>query len=111
MRRLIHGFAFPALLVALVATFTRAAELIPPAPANHFNDYAGVVRPATVRQLDAELTQFERDTSNQIVVAVFPKMQSDSSVEDYTVRVAQKWGVGQKGRKNGAVLFSFQESH
>jgi uncharacterized protein len=34
-------------------------------------------------------------------------MQSDSSIEDYTVRVAQKWGVGQKGRDNGAVLFVF----
>ena len=91
--------------------WTRAAEVMPPAPANHFNDYAGVVRRATATQLDQELTQFERDTSNQIVVAIFPRMQSDSSVEDYTVRVAQRWGVGQKDRKNGAVLFVFQQSH
>ncbi|MBS0630636.1 MAG: TPM domain-containing protein [Verrucomicrobia bacterium] len=88
-----------------------SAEVIPPAPAAYFNDYAGIVSPGAARQLDAELTQFERDTSNQIVVAIYPKMQSDSSVEDYTVRVAQKWGVGQKDRKNGAVLFLFQESH
>src|SRR5262249_54862126 len=38
-------------------------------------------------------------------------MQSASSVEDYTVRVAQRWGVGQKEHKNGVVLFVFQESH
>ena len=80
-------------------------------PKNHFNDYAGVVRPATAAQLNEELAQFERDTSNQIVVAIYPKLQSDSSVEDYAVRVAQKWGVGQKGKKNGAVLFVFQQSH
>ena len=34
-------------------------------------------------------------------------MESASSIEDYTVRVAQAWKVGQKGRNNGAVLFVF----
>ena len=34
-------------------------------------------------------------------------MQSDSSIEDYTVRVAQAWKVGQKLKNNGAVLFVF----
>lgn len=93
--------------LALVATLVRAAETMPPAPRDHFNDYAGIVAPATARQLNDELTQFERDTSNQIVVAIFPHMSSDSSIEDYTQRVAQKWGVGQKDKRNGAVLFIF----
>ena len=104
------------MLVAVWATFLvavrgGAAEVIPAAPQNHFNDYAHVVKPATAAQLNNELAQFERDTSNQIVVAIYPKLQSDSSVDDYAVRVAQKWGVGQKDKKNGAVLFVFQESH
>lgn len=99
-------FAFLGLTLA-----ARATEVIPPAPAAYFNDYAGIVAPAAARQLDAELKQFERDTSNQIIVAIYPKLKSDSSVEDYTVRVFQSWGVGQKDRKNGAVLFLFQESH
>jgi len=42
-----------------------------------------------------------------VVVAVFPKMQSDSDIADYTQRVAQVWGVGQKERRNGVVLFVF----
>ena len=83
------------------------AEVIPPAPRDHFNDYAGAVRPATAQRLNAELTQFERDTSNQLVVVIFPTMQSPSSIEDYTVRVKQAWRVGQAGRDNGAVLFIF----
>lgn len=104
-------FSIRPLLFALFCLGVRAAEVIPPPPAAYFNDYAGIVSPAAARQLNAELTQFERDTSNQIVVAIYPKLQSDSSVEDYAVRVAQKWGVGQKDRKNGAVLFIFQQSH
>ena len=89
----------------------RAAEVIPPAPRDHFNDYAGIVSSGTAQSLDAELTQFERDTSNQIVVAIYPHMASDSSIEDYTVRVAQSWGAGQKDKKNGAVLFIFSSDH
>ncbi|MEY4940078.1 MAG: hypothetical protein RIQ93_1813 [Verrucomicrobiota bacterium] len=100
-----------AVLIALAAfSLARAAEVIPPAPPNHFNDYARVTRPETARRLNAELQQFERDTSNQIVVAIYPRLQSNSSVEDYAVRVAQQWRIGQKERKNGAVLFLFQES-
>src|SRR3954466_13948678 len=95
----------------IAAPFLRAAEVIPPAPPRYFNDFAQVVRSATATQLDRELAQFERDTSNQIIVAIYPRMQSDSSVDDYAVRVAQSWRVGQKERKNGAVLFLFQESH
>ncbi|HZL45895.1 MAG TPA: TPM domain-containing protein, partial [Opitutaceae bacterium] len=100
------------LLVALCcAGSLRAAEVIPPKPTRYFNDAAGIVSPAVAAQLNQRLEQFERDTSNQILVAIYPRLQSDSSVEDYTVRVAQAWGVGQKGRNNGAVLFAFMQEH
>ncbi|MGN6641842.1 MAG: TPM domain-containing protein [Verrucomicrobiota bacterium] len=84
-----------------------AAEVIPPAPTKYFNDYAGVVSPATAEQLNRTLENFERESSDQILVAVFPKMQSDSSIEDYTVRVARAWRAGQKEKNNGAILFVF----
>jgi len=84
-----------------------AGEVMPPKPANYFNDYAGVVATATAQRLNKTLEDFEKSTSSQILVAVFPKMQSDSSVEDYTRRVAEAWRVGQKERNNGAVLFVF----
>jgi len=85
------------------------AEVMPPKPDAYFNDYAHVVSSATAQRLDQQLRQFERDTSNQIVVAIYPKMESDSSIQDYTFRVAQSWHVGQKGRENGAVLFVFTQ--
>jgi uncharacterized protein len=85
----------------------RGAEVIPPAPAKYFNDYAQVTTPAVAAQLNQTLEDFERQTSEQILVAVFPKMQSDSSIEDYTVRVARAWRVGREKLNNGAVLFVF----
>jgi len=103
------------LLLPLLAVFglagARGAEVIPPAPAAYFNDYASVVPAGTAQALDAQLRQFERATSNQILVVVYPTMQSDSSIEDYTVRVAQSWHAGQKAVSNGAVLFVFIQEH
>ncbi len=101
------------LLAVLLLVFTcgqlGAAEVLPPPPKQYFNDYAHVVSPEEAARLNATLEDFERQTSDQILVVVFPKMQSDSSVEDYTVRVAQSWKVGQKAKDNGAVLFVFVE--
>jgi uncharacterized protein len=62
-------------------------------------------------QLNQTLEDFERQTSEQILVAVFPKMESDSSIEDYTVRVARAWRVGRQNLNNGAVLFVFVQDH
>ena len=101
VRKLVISF------LALVGLTVFSAEVIPPAPKLYFNDYAKVTSSDVASQLNQRLEQFERDASSQIVVAIFPKMQSDSSIEDYTVRVAQSWKVGQKGKNNGAVLFVF----
>jgi uncharacterized protein len=107
MRHLwLPGWCFLCLFLNL-----RGAEIIPPPPKAWFNDYASVVPAQDVAALNSQLEEFEKTTSNQIMVAIFPKMESDSSVEDYTVRVAQKWGVGQKGKNNGVVLFVFVQDH
>lgn len=97
--------------MVFIATDLRAAETIPPKPAGYFNDYAGVVSKEAALRFNEQLAQFERETSNQVVVAVFRKMESDSSIEDYGQRVAQAWGVGKKevSQGNGVVILVFIE--
>ena len=95
--------------IALTTVTSQATEVIPPKPAAYFNDYAGAVSKEAALRFNQQLAQFERDTSNQVVVAVFPKMESDSDVADYTQRVAQAWGVGQQEKRNGVVLFVFTQ--
>ena len=100
-----------AILLLLLGGRLFAAETIPPAPTAYFNDYAHVTSAGTAAQLNQTLADFERQTSEQIVVAIFPKLESDSDVADYTVRVFRAWGVGQKDKNNGAVLFVFVQDH
>jgi uncharacterized protein len=100
-----------AVFVASLVINAQATEVIPPKPDRYFNDYGGVVSKEAAQRFNEQLAQFERETSDQVVVAIFSKMQSDSDIADYTQRVAQAWGVGQKGRRNGVVLFVFVQDH
>ena len=97
------------LLVVMLVLPLRAAETIPPVPDQWFNDYAGAVSAATEQRLNTALKNLEETDSTQIVVAIFQKMESDSSMEDYTVRVARAWRTGQTNLNNGAILFVFME--
>src|SRR5205809_7653637 len=98
---------FIAAFAGLLPISLHAAEVIPPKSDRYFNDYAGVVSKEAADRFNEQLAQFERETSDQVVVAVFPKMRSDSDIADYTQRVAQTGGVGRKERRNGVVLFVF----
>ena len=82
------------LLFALLFSVA-AAETIPPAPKSHFNDYVGVVSRPVAEQLNLRLEQYERDSSNQLLVAIFRHMESNSSVE----ASAKKANEGQQERK------------
>ncbi len=105
MTRLRSLFVFLAIFAGMIGLL--AAETMPSKPDRYFNDYAGVIDQATATELNEQLAQFERETSTQLLVAIYRSMQSESSVADYTQRIAQTWGVGQQGRNNGAVLFVF----
>jgi len=97
-------------LQLLLCAFAFGAERLPERPKNHFNDFANVVSQATARELNTQLADFERRTSSQILAVIYPRMESNSSIEDYTVRIAQSWKVGLAGKDNGAVLFVFVQS-
>jgi len=83
-----------------------AGEVLPAPPAQYFNDYASLVSADDAARLEAQLRSFDAETSNQVVVAIFPELPSPS-LEDFTIRTAQAWRAGQKKLDNGVVLFVF----
>ena len=85
------------------------AAPLPSKPSEYVTDEAGLLDAATLRFLRERLAQFERDTSNQVVVALFRKLPEGEALEDFTQRTAEAWGVGQAGRNNGVVLFVFRD--
>ena len=99
-----------AALVLLLSATLRADIPIPPAPKDYFNDDAGLVPASDASRMNDELRQFDEQTSNQILVAIFPSLP-EPSLEDFTIRTAQAWRVGQKKLNNGAILFLFVQDH
>jgi uncharacterized protein len=84
-------------------------EKLPPKPERYVTDLSGVLPPDRAEALNRKLEQFERDTSNQVLVWIDRRVPEGFVLEDFTVRAFQKWKVGQAKQDNGAVLFVFTE--
>jgi uncharacterized protein len=90
-------------LLLVLAGPVNAASLEVPRLKGHVNDYAAMLSTASERQLEALLTDFEQKESTQIVVLTIPSLQGDS-LEDFSIRVAEAWKIGQTKLDNGAIL-------
>ena len=66
---------------------------VPERPERRVNDYAGLLSPHARAEIEETLARFERDTSNQIVVAIFPSLEGEA-LEDFSIRLAEKWKIG-----------------
>jgi uncharacterized protein len=98
MRRL---FIAITVLAALSALPLHALE-VPPAT-GYVNDTADMLSTATEQQLERGLREFENSDSTQLVVLTVPSLEGEV-LEEYSLKVAESWGVGQRGKDNGALL-------
>jgi len=98
------------LAAALSAVSARAAkeDTLPPKPTRYVTDRAGVLG-GRAEALNARLEEFERETSNQMLVWVDRRIPENFTLEEFTVAAARKWAAGQAGKNNGVVLFVFTE--
>jgi len=99
------------LLFLLLGAVIQAQEKLPPPPTHYFNDAAGIVSPQVAFQLNGELADFDRKTSNQIVVAIYPQSWSKSSPEDIAQKLYTAWHPGTKKNSNGVLVLVFQKEH
>lgn len=91
----------PVLILLLVPTHLVALEV--PALKARVNDYAAMLSPSTVAQLEGSLKAFEADQSTQLAVLTIPSLEGEV-LEQFSIRVAESWKIGQKGKDNGAIL-------
>ncbi|UIR58044.1 TPM domain-containing protein [Sphingobacterium sp. SRCM116780] len=91
-----------AILFSMASLF---AQDFPTTPNRLVNDYTNTLSASQVSQLEQKLLAFEDSTSIQIAVVL---MNSTGSydISDYAVRLAQKWGVGNKKYNSGILLLA-----
>lgn len=95
------------LVVALAAfvTLTSAgwtAINFPPLTGRVVDD-AGILSAPTRQKLDSLLAEHEKQTGNQVVVATLKSLQGQA-IEQFGYQLGRAWGIGQKGKNNGAIL-------
>jgi uncharacterized protein len=74
-----------------------------PDPPRLVNDFAGVLAPEQLNSLENKLVNFNRKTSTQIAI-VTVKSLSGYDKSDYSFKLAEQWGIGQKGKNNGILI-------
>lgn len=93
------------LLFALLMAVPATAQDFPerPVPPRLVNDFTGFLKPDEQARLETKLEQFARETSTQIAIVIVPGLHGYDKA-DYAQRLAEKWGIGQKGKNNGMLI-------
>jgi len=85
-------FAFPVL-----------AYYSPGQPSGFVNDYAQILTAEQKQALETKLVQFEKETSNEISVAIIKSLKGDTA-ENFAVKLFEEWGIGKKDKDNSILL-------
>ena len=94
---------FSLLLLSLLILPAAALGLDVPSPTGYVNDRADLLPSSTELKLEQFLREFERSDSTQLSILTVPSLEGEP-VEEYALKVAEAWGLGQKGKDNGALL-------
>ncbi|MHC6224264.1 TPM domain-containing protein [Pseudomonas sp. X10] len=90
-------------LATLLACGLARAEPVFPALTGRVVDNAHLLDGASRQQLERLLAAHEQATSDQIVVVTLADLQGQS-IEEFGYQLGRHWGIGQKGKDNGALL-------
>jgi len=85
---------------ALAANFPKITDYV--------TDTAGILDPVSGAALNANLREFERNTTAQLFVVTIPSLEG-MTIEEYTVKLFEQAKPGQKGKDNGVLLLISKE--
>jgi uncharacterized protein len=93
------------LFTVFIAVFVRPSFAEPPIPAltGRVVDQAGILDRATTDAIINQLAGYESATGNQVVVVTLSELKG-YPIEDWGLALGRGWGIGQKGKNNGALL-------
>ena len=88
-----------------MSQWVNAQEDFPPRPnpPRLVNDMAGIFNATQVSALENKLKNYSDTTSTQIAVVTIGSTGA-YEINDYTQRLAQQWGIGQKDKNNGIII-------
>ena len=97
--------------MTITAVSSRALAVVDlPQPTGYVNDFAGMLSQQTKGELEDKLKSYEQKSGNEIIVVTIPNLQG-TTIEDFAVRLFEKWKIGKKGKDNGVLLLITKKEH
>ena len=90
-------------LLGLFASAGSAVDWKALKPQGYVSDFAGVIDPASKSQLEAYCATVESATGAQVALVTIATLAGEP-IEDVANTIYRAWGVGQKGKNEGALL-------
>jgi uncharacterized protein len=97
-------------LVHLAAIPARAEKIADLQPQGAVNDFANALTADTRAKLLALATELNDKADAQLDIVTVHTTEGDA-VEDFTVNLAEKWGVGYKGKDRGVMILLAVDDH
>jgi uncharacterized protein len=91
------------LLPAYPGSEPASAQASLPMPRHYVEDYANVISPADEQSLNGILQELEQKTGAQYIILTV-ETTGGTPIEDFSIKLAEKWKLGQKGKDNGLLF-------
>lgn len=94
------------LLLSILFAVLGIAKEIPtaPNPPRLVNDYTNTLSAEEKNALERKLVAYFDSTSTQIAIVIENSLEGDD-LFDYCQRLATSWGIGEKGKNNGLLVY------
>jgi len=94
---------FKLLFIAVFLLFGELHALNVPPLTGYINDTAGLLTPGQKQVLENTLREHEQNTGHQFVLLTIPSLEGEV-LENYSIKVAEKWKIGRKNLDNGLIM-------
>lgn len=95
----------------VLSTAAAPAETVEslPAPTAYVNDFAGVLSPDAKARMEALCAELDQKAHAQVAIVTIHSLDGDT-IEDFAVRLEEKWKVGAKNTDRGVlILFAIND--
>ena len=106
MKRLLIIFGLVIATISLLASSAHAAMQVPPPPANgwYVLDQTKTLTSEEIEKLNEKIDGHRSTANVQFAVLMVPQIEDGEYLERFSLNVARQWGIGEKGKNNGALL-------
>lgn len=96
-------------VILLSYPFVSIAYTSPGSPSGFVNDFAGVLSVQESQQLESKLVSLRENTGAEVAVVTIGTIGNDETIESYSVKLFEEWGIGNKDKDTGLLLLIVTE--